>query len=421
MSFIQTEIKNELTSLYNSTDTLYLFYLYLLKHSDYNQTFASLNIMPLLIFFFLISIIFSFLCSIWEAVLLSITPSFAEIKFKEGGQVGDLLKSYKENIDRPLSAILTLNTIAHTVGAMGVGYQAEKVFGSEGGIHLDLVFYQLEIGNSAIIGTVMTLAILILSEIIPKTLGANYWKQLTNFTVLALNIIITLLYPLVWLSQLITKSLKKDKDKSVLSRADFSAMADIGEKEGLFREGESKIIKNLLRFNTIRTKDVMTPRTVVKAASQETPIQEFYEKNKTLRFSRIPVFQNAKDEITGFILKDELLQSIIDKKGDQALKTIKRDILIVNEQFPIPDLFTKLIESREHIALVVDEFGGMAGIATMEDVIETLLGLEIVDEMDNTENMQMLARKRWEARAKDLGLFQIIEEAEEEQKDHKKS
>ena len=363
--------------------------------------------MSLLIFFFFISIIFSFLCSIWEAVLLSITPSFAQIKFQEGGQVGNLLKRFKENIDQPLAAILTLNTIAHTVGAMGVGAQAERVFASSTGIPITEDFV---IGTNAIIGTLMTLAILILSEIIPKTLGANYWKQLTNFTVLSLNVIIKLLYPLVWISQLITKFLKKDKSKSVLSRADFFAMTDIGEKEGIFKEDESKIIKNLLRFNTIRTKDVMTPRTVVKAASQEQSIHDFYKSNKTLRFSRIPVYDNAKDEITGFILKDELLQSIIDQKGDEPLKTIKREILIVNEQFPIPDLFTKLIENREHIALVVDEFGGMAGITTMEDVIETLLGLEIVDEFDNTENMQMLARKKWEKRAKELGL--LMDQAE---------
>jgi CBS domain containing-hemolysin-like protein len=269
----------------------------------------------------------------------------------------------------------------------------------------------------------MTLAILILSEIIPKTLGANYWKQLTNFTVLSLDLIIKLLYPLVWVSQLITKSLKKDKNKSVLSRADFSAMAEIGEKTGVFKEDESKIIKNLLRFNTIRTKDVMTPRTVVIASNEEMTINEFYEKYRNaLRFSRVPIFKEAKDQITGFFLKDELLQHIIDEKGDQALKSIKRDILIVNEQFPIPDLFTKFIETREHIALVVDEFGGMAGIATMEDVIETLLGLEIVDEMDNSEDMQDLARQRWEKRAKDLGLFQMINDAEkEDEKNHPKS
>ena len=241
--------------------------------------------MGLLIFFFIISITFSFLCSIWEAVLLSITPSYAELKLKEGGKLGKRLKAFKENIDRPLSAILTLNTIAHTVGAMGVGAQAEKIWQSSTGLD----FFGLHIGASAIIGTVMTLAILILSEIIPKTLGANYWRRLTPFTVGSLNFIITALTPLVWLSQLITKTLKKDKSKSVLSRADFTAMAQLGEKEGVFEKKESKIIQNLMRFDTVEIKSIMTPRTVVKAADQKTSILGFYEENKSLHFSRIPV------------------------------------------------------------------------------------------------------------------------------------
>lgn len=357
--------------------------------------------MGLLIFFFCISIIFSFLCSIWEAVLLSITPAHAEIKQKEGGKVGTLLKEYKTNIDRPLSAILTLNTIAHTVGAMGVGAQAEKIWASSSGLNL----FGLHIGTNAIIGTLMTLAILILSEIIPKTLGANYWKRLTNFTVLSLNIISTALWPLVWVSQWITKSMKKEKDKSVLNRADFSIMAEIGEEQGVFREDESKIIKNLLRFHTIRAKDIMTPRTVVQAANQKTPIIDYYNKHQPLRFSRIPVFKDSKDHINGFFLKDEMLAAIIHEKGTEPLETIMRKITVVNEGVKLPDLFTQLIESRENIALVVDEFGGMSGIVTTEDVVETLLGLEIVDEFDHTDDMQALARKNWEKRARALGLL----------------
>jgi CBS domain containing-hemolysin-like protein len=353
------------------------------------------------------SILFSFLCSIWEAVLLSITPSFVEVTYKQGTKTGQLLKSFKEDIDRPLSAILTLNTIAHTVGAIGVGSQAGKMYGDQ---NMILAGFELPFSVEAFVGAAMTLAILILSEIIPKTLGANNWKQLSGFTVNSLNIVIFALYPLVWLSQLITKSMKKDKDKSVLSRADFSAMAEIGEKEGIFRSNESRIIHNLLRLNTIRTKDVMTPRTVVKAANQERTIQEFYDKNEKLQFSRIPVFAESKDHINGFVLKDEILSSIIKDNGEAPLRDIMREILIINEQVPLPDLFNQLMEKREHIALVVDEFGGMAGIVTMEDVIETLLGIEIVDEQDNIEDMQLLARKNWEKRAKVLGLLEELQE-----------
>jgi CBS domain containing-hemolysin-like protein len=361
----------------------------------------------MLLLFFVMSILFSFLCSIWEAVLLSITPSFVEVSYKEGTKTGQLLKSFKEDIDRPLSAILTLNTIAHTVGAIGVGSQAGKLYGDQ---NMVLGGFELPFSVEAFVGAAMTLAILILSEIIPKTLGANNWKRLSGFTVNSLNIIIIILYPLVWLSQLITKSMKKDKTKSVLSRADFSAMAEIGEKEGIFRSNESRIIHNLLRLNTIRTKDVMTPRTVVKAANQERTIQDFYDKNQELQFSRIPVFAESKDHINGFVLKDEILGNIINDNGTAPLREIMREILIINEQVPLPDLFNQLMEKREHIALVVDEFGGMAGIVTMEDVIETLLGIEIVDEQDNIEDMQLLARKNWEKRAEVLGLLNDLQE-----------
>lgn len=355
-----------------------------------------------MIVYFTLSIGFSFLCSVWEAVLLSVTPSFVEIQNKQGTRSGRLLKQFKDDIDRPLSAILTLNTIAHTLGAIGVGAQAGRLYGDS---NLVIAGLEMPFSVEAFIGAAMTLAILILSEIIPKTLGANYWEQLSGFTANAINLLIYALLPLVWLSQFITKKMKKDKSRSVLSRADFTAMAEIGEKEGIFKRNESKIIQNLMRLNTIRAKDIMTPRTVVKAADQEQAIANFYQANQQLQFSRIPVYQNTKDHINGFVLKDEILSNMIHSNGNRPLKEIMRDIMIVNEQMALPDLFNRLIEKREHIALVVDEFGGMAGIITMEDVIETLLGLEIVDEQDNIEDMQSLARQNWEKRARNLGLI----------------
>lgn len=346
----------------------------------------------LLIIFFFVSIIFSFLCSIWEAVLLSITPSYVQVKVQEKTKVGNLLESFKTNIDRPLAAILTLNTIAHTVGAIGVGATASKIWP----------------GNFAatIVSVVMTLAILFLSEIIPKTIGANNWKSLAPFTVKSLNFIIKALYPLVWFSQIITKMLKKDKSKSVLSRSDFMAMGQVASKTGILETGESRILENLLRFKSLEAKDIMTPRTVVLAAQESKSIGEFYEANKNLRFSRIPVFSETKDQISGFILKDDLLSSIINNKESNPLATIKRDIQIVTESQNLVKLYEDLIEKRSHIALVVDEFGGMSGIVTMEDVVETLFGLEIMDEFDNVEDMQKLARKKWEERAKKLGLLE---------------
>ncbi|MBR9920588.1 MAG: HlyC/CorC family transporter [Bacteroidetes bacterium] len=348
----------------------------------------------LLILFFLVSIIFSFLCSIWEAVLLSIPPSQVEINYKKGTAVGLLLKSYKDNIDRPLAAILTLNTIAHTVGAIGVGAQAVKIWENTNPFM-----------SAVIVPVAMTLAILLLSEIIPKTLGANYWQRLMKFTVISLRVIIIILYPLVWISQFITRALKKDKSKSIFTRSDFSAMAEIGAESGIFEEGESLIIQNLLRFERIRAKDIMTPRTVVLAADENQTIKEFYTNHQRIPFSRIPVFSDSKDHITGFFLKDKLLDKLVKEEGDAKLLDIRREVLVVNEALLLPRLFNAFMEKREQLALVVDEFGGMAGIVTMEDLIETLLGMEIVDEMDNIDDMQLLARKNWEKRAKALGII----------------
>jgi len=347
----------------------------------------------LLIVFLFISIIFSFLCSIWEAVLLSITPSFTQMRIQEGNDLGKTLKEFKENIDRPLAAILTLNTIAHTAGAIGVGAQATKIWGAS-------------LMSTAVVPVVMTLAILFLSEIIPKTIGANYWRELAGFTVKSLKVVMWVLAPLVFVSQFITKALKKDKKASVLSRADFGAMAELGAQQGVFDEGESNILHNLLRFNTIFAKDVMTPRTVMIAADQQTNIRDFHDANPDLRFSRIPIYEESQDHITGYVLKDQILKQLVDGKGQDTLASIRRDVLAVKESYPIPDLFAHFTEKREHIAIIVDEFGGTDGIVTMEDVIETLLGLEIIDEQDNAADMQALARKQWEGRARDMGLLE---------------
>jgi CBS domain containing-hemolysin-like protein len=277
----------------------------------------------------------------------------------------------------------------------------------------------MSISIESIVAGVMTFAILIFSEIIPKTLGANYWEQLTPISIRILRIILWLLRPFVWLSQKMTKRLKKDKSRSVFSRADFNAMVAIGSKEGVFQESESKIIRNLMKFDKVFVKDIMTPRMVVKAAQENTTINDFFSKNKELRFSRIPIYEERIDNVNGFFLKDQLLTKIINQQGHLPLKDIRRDILIVHEQMPIPKAFQKLMTKRQHIALVVDEFGGMEGIITMEDIIETLLGTEIVDEYDGEEDMQALARRNWEARAKKLGILTIDEFSEtvEEQKD----
>lgn len=366
--------------------------------------------MSLLVTFFVVSILVSFICSILEAVLLSITPSYVGIKQQEQAPIAADLSKFKADIDRPLAAILTLNTIAHTVGAIGVGAQAAVMFGST---KIEL-FGQAIISWEALIAGLMTLCILILSEVIPKTLGANNWEKLTPITVKTLKLMLIVLSPLVWLSQLITKNFKRDKDKPVLSRTDFAVMANLGTEAGVLEKGEQKIIHNLLRFNRVQAKDIMTPRVVTLMADEAMTLREFHDQHEELVFSRVPVFQENSDNITGYILKDELLLNLVDEKDSMTLKEIRRDVIIVHKFLAIPNLLDMLINKKEHMALVVDEFGGFEGVVSMEDIIETLLGIEIVDESDNDEDMQALARRNWERRARRMGIIEDEEIQTEE-------
>lgn len=367
--------------------------------------------MALLIFYAIISIFFSFLCSILEAVLLSINPTFVNLKKKEGKTYATTLENLKKDVDQPLIAILTLNTIAHTVGAILVGVQAKVAYAEIYGTTTRSIF-GFEFTEDAMVGvvsTLMTILILIASEIIPKTIGATYWKQLANFTAKTLRILVLALKytGLLWILQLFTKMVGgKGHHGSVLSREDFSAMADIAQEDGVFEKSESTIIKNLLQFDEILAKDVMTPRAVLKIASEDQTIKEFFAENPKVRFSRIPVYSKKEDHITGFVLKDTILEELVNTNGEILLSEIRRDILIIKRNTPIPVLFDTLIRERVHIALVVDEYGSVSGLVTMEDIIETLLGLEIMDESDNVADLQELARRNWEIRAKKSGRIE---------------
>jgi len=353
--------------------------------------------MGLLLFYGIISIFFSFLCSILEAVLLSVTPTFINVKKKEGKTFATNLEELKKDVDRPLIAILTLNTIALTVGAILVGKEAEGLYGNGDGYGVFIV------------SAVMTILILVASEIIPKTIGATYWKGLANFTTKALNILI---FPLkwtglLWIMQLTTKLIGgKGHHGSVLSREDFHVMTDMAHEEGVFLESESKVIKNLLTFKDIMAKSIMTPRTVMKAENDVTTVEDFFNKNLNLRYSRIPIYTDTEDNIKGLVLKDEIFKEMALGNGSKKLAELKRDIIIINRDMAIPKLFEQLVETRNHMALVVDEYGTVSGIVTMEDVIETLLGLEIMDESDNVSDLQHQARKNWESRAKKLGIIE---------------
>ncbi|MFD1094449.1 CNNM domain-containing protein [Salegentibacter chungangensis] len=363
--------------------------------------------MALLLVFAFLSIFFSFMCSILEAALLSFTPSYIKIKKKEGKSYAHSLAHFKQDIDKPLIAILTINTVAHTVGAILVGVQAEKTFGD---------------GTNAvgIVSAAMTVAILILSEIIPKTIGATYWKSLGGFTSRSLKLMI---FPLkytgiLWLMMLTTKLIGKQAHVTSMSREEFAAITDAAEEEGVFEESETTVIKNLLVFKSVEAKDVMTPFSVAITESETMSVAEFHKNHKNLKFSRIPVFKDWSNNITGFILKDDVLEELIEERGDSPLSKLKREIFVTPAHTPIPELFETFVQKRAHITMVVDEYGNTVGLVTMEDIIETLLGLEIMDESDNVEDMQMLARQNWEKRAKKLGL---IKRKNEEQNDEENS
>lgn len=343
-----------------------------------------------LILFFILSIGFSFLCSILEAVLLSITPQFIRQEKNKGAAYAETLDKFKEDIDKPLSAILSLNTIAHTVGAIGVGAIAGKLFGEN---HIDLGF--MSISAEQIIATLMTLAILILSEIIPKTIGANNWRGLTPFTVRTLRLLMWILHPLVWVSQTITKRLKKDKAKSVLSRVDFAVMTREVEESGALDVAETTIIKNLLNFEKKYVREIMTPKTVMFMIEEDMTFAEFNEQKKHHIFSRIPIYNDTRDNITGMILKDDILQSLADGTTDRPVKEVKREIDFVEMNKTLVELFQFFAKKRRHMAIVVDEYRTVQGLVTMEDMFETLLGYEIMDESDEVEDLQKLAKQQF--------------------------
>jgi len=341
--------------------------------------------MGLLIFYLLLALLVSFTCSVMEAVLLTTPLSFISMKEKQGVKSAEHLKKHKNNIDRPLSAILSLNTIAHTVGAAGVGAQAAIVFG-------DAYF--------AVTSAVLTILILVLSEILPKSIGAHYWKSIAMVSGHIISGMIFITYPLVRVSEMFTKMISgKSGEEPSVSREEFSAMVDIGEQEGVIGNAESRIIQNLIRLRTIKVEDVMTPRVVVETAPEDMSVEEFYKVKGFRGFSRIPVYSSEhKEDITGFVYRQDVTECMANDNFGEKLSALKRPITFVPNIQPVTILWEMLLSHKSHIAAVVDEYGGFEGIVTLEDVIETILGLEIIDDRDVNADMQQYARERWNKR-----------------------
>ena len=339
----------------------------------------------LMIFIYLFGALgISFLCSVLEAVLLSTPMSFITAKEQEGRKSASVLKELKNNVDRPVGAILSLNTIAHTIGSAGVGAEVTRIWGNEW---------------FGVASVVLTLLILIFSEIIPKTIGASYWRSLALPSAGTIKVLIYITYPFVILSELITKIFSsKDKDNAVtVSREEVSAMVDMGTDEGVFKESESRIIKSCLRLSNVKAKEIMTPKIVLEMADESMTLKDFYDANDW-RFSRIPVYNDDKDNVTGYVLKDIVLEELSEDQFDIKLSEMKRHILSFSEDESVFTIWEKMLGTREHISIIVDEFGGLRGVVTMEDVIETMTGVEIVDEQDTTTDMQELAREVYQQR-----------------------
>lgn len=344
----------------------------------------------LLIIYVLMALVISFLCSVAESVLLSITPSYIEGQKERRPGYAALLKQLRQdNVDQSLAAILTLNTIAHTVGAIGAGSKATAVFGS---------------AWFGLFSAVMTLLILFLSEIVPKTLGAVYWSKLAGPTSYFVNTLIVVLYPIVWISEKLTKLISRGRDTHIFSKDEFIAMAQVGLETGHIRDKESSIIRNIFRFESLKVVDIMTPRAVISALPEDMKIIGSLKHITQTPFSRLPLYAMHIDDITGFVLKEDVLINAAQKQNDKRLKELKREILFVPESISLIALLERFLKDRHHIAIVVDEHGGTDGLVTLEDLIETLMGMEIMDETDDVEDMRALARKQWKERAKAMGL-----------------
>lgn len=338
--------------------------------------------MTLIIFLFLLVLCISFFCSLLEAVFLSVTHAYVAMEQKEGHRHGALLERLKENIDRPLSAILTLNTISHTAGSSAIGAMIHELY-----------------GNTAvtIASVILTLAILIFSEILPKIIGATYWKTLAPFAAYSIQFMIFILYPIVRFSELLGKMFSRP-DGAIMTREEMIANAEIGVDEGTLHKKESNVIRNLLMLNELYVSDIMTPRSVFFAMEASMTVEEVAAKYRPIRFSRIPVYNSNLDNIIGMTHRYKILEALSHDLHKMKVQEITTSINSVPERMTVSAAIEFFVKQKEHLALAVDEYGIVTGLVTLEDAIETLLGVEIVDEFDNITDMRQYALEQWQIR-----------------------
>ncbi len=335
-----------------------------------------------LLFYVGMALVVSFLCSIWEAAMLSTPVSHIELLVQEGRQAGLIMQRLRQNVEQPISAILTLNTIAHTVGAFGAGAEATVIFGSE---------------FEGLIAIVLTLLILVFSEIIPKTLGAVYAKPLTPFTAYSLRALLLLLKPAVFAFEFITRSMRPSHEPPTVTRSELQVMARISAEEGGIQERENRVVANLLQLADVQVETIMTPRTVVLMFQEEQTVADIMRSYTFLPFSRIPIYGESSDDVSGYVLRHEIYRRAAADEHDLKLREIGRKLDVVPETNSVAQVLDEFIARKDHIFLVIDEYGGTAGLITLEDTVETLLGIEILDESDAVADLQELARRRYKS------------------------
>ena len=356
--------------------------------------------MTLLFIYLLGAMSISFLCSVLEATLMSTPISYITMREDEGYNAATKFKKFKQESSRPIAAILSLNTIANTIGAAGVGAQATAVFGSKW---------------FGLVSVITTILILVFSEIIPKTIGTTRWKSLMGFATRVISVLIVIMYPLVILVEGLTKLVTPKDQESAVSREEVSAMANVAEEEGDLEEDENAIIQNLINMDEIDAADAMTPRVVCATAPESMTMRAFYKDKKYLHHSRIPVYEKDDEYITGYILRMDALQLLAEDKFDKTLGSIKREIASFRENTPLDQIWDEMLSKDEQIAIIIDEYGSFQGILTLEDVIETLLGSEIVDEKDTVRDMQLFAKDRWHKLNPNSKVIEPIEDSSKEE------
>ena len=356
--------------------------------------------MTLLIIYLLLTMGISFLCSLLESVLMSTPISFITMKEDEGDKNASLFMKMKMDPDRPLSAILSLNTIANTLGAAAVGHQATLLSG-------DHWF--------GIISAVMTLLILVFSEILPKSIGTKHWKDMLWLSKI-MQFLVYLLYPLVWVIDKLHNSISDEEPDTAISREEVSAMANIGEEEGVLDNSENKVIQNIIKLDDIKAYEIMTPRVVAAIAPENMTLRQFYKQEDLSHNSRIPVYADSPEFITGYIMRNDVLENLAEDKFDTRLRSIKRKIAAFHEETSVSDVWESLLNTKDQIALIIDDYGCFQGILTLEDIIETILGMEIIDENDTITDMQQYARERWQKRRNQYKQI-VLPEDEDEEKD----